>query len=526
MKLAETVVGAVRRAGGDTLFGVPGGGPNLAMIGAAQAAGMRFVLTHTETAGAITAATYGLLRGAPAMAIATRGPGAASAVNGAAQATLDRYPLLLVTDCVGRRERERVAHQRLDQTALLAPAAKWSGPIGDDALAPEAAAAAVALAGAAPRGAVHLDFDPSATSDVPPLPPAAGTVAASPEALDAAAALLRSARRTVAVVGFDAVDDAAGVRLALERLGCPVLTTYQAIGVLPEGHPQLAGLYTGGAIERPLLDAADLLLAVGLDTVEPIPTAWPDRPTIAVGAQPPASTFVAVDVALDASPAAGLRALVERGDRAPVEWAPTAGADALAAARAALAAGPATGFGPLELVRAVAAAAPPDVTVTVDAGAHFLAVMPYWPVREPLGLLISNGLATMGFALPAAIGAGLARPGRPVLCLTGDGGLGMTLAELETLARLRLPVTVVVFDDATLSLIRVKQRPGQGEAAAVRYETMDFAAIARAVGLEAAVAERAGEVTRLLDGGWDRPRLIDARIDPAAYAHLITTTRG
>ncbi|MEZ5237208.1 MAG: thiamine pyrophosphate-dependent enzyme [Acidimicrobiales bacterium] len=172
----------------------------------------------------------------------------------------------------------------------------------------------------------------------------------------------------------------------------------------------------------------------------------------------------------------------------------------------------------------MAAAAPPDVTVTVDAGAHFLAVMPYWPVREPLGLLISNGLATMGFALPAAIGAG--RPGRPVLCLTGDGGLGMTLAELETLARLRLPVTVVVFDDATLSLIRVKQRPGQGEAAAVRYETMDFAAIARAVGLEAAVAERAGEVTRLLDGGWDRPRLIDARIDPAAYAHLITTTRG
>ncbi|MEZ5237209.1 MAG: thiamine pyrophosphate-binding protein [Acidimicrobiales bacterium] len=305
MKLAETVVGAVRRAGGDTLFGVPGGGPNLAMIGAAQAAGMRFVLTHTETAGAITAATYGLLRGAPAMAIATRGPGAASAVNGAAQATLDRYPLLLVTDCVGRRERERVAHQRLDQTALLAPAAKWSGPIGDDALAPEAAAAAVALAGAAPRGAVHLDFDPSATSDVPPLPPAAGTVAASPEALDAAAALLRSARRTVAVVGFDAVDDAAGVRLALERLGCPVLTTYQAIGVLPEGHPACRAVHRQrrhrASAARHGRPAAGRRARHGGTH----PAARPDRPTIAVGAQPPASTFVAVDVAPRCVPRGG-----------------------------------------------------------------------------------------------------------------------------------------------------------------------------------------------------------------------------
>jgi acetolactate synthase-1/2/3 large subunit len=151
--------------------------------------------------------------------------------------------------------------------------------------------------------------------------------------------------------------------------------------------------------------------------------------------------------------------------------------------------------------------------------------MPFWPAADPLRLLISNGLATMGFALPAAIAAALARPG-PVVCMVGDGGLGMTLAELETVARLDLPITVVVFDDAALSLIEVKQGAGHGGERAVRYADVDFAAIARAMGIEAFVAGTAADVSRALDRPWDGPRLVDARIDPAPYAGLIKVTRG
>ena len=152
--------------------------------------------------------------------------------------------------------------------------------------------------------------------------------------------------------------------------------------------------------------------------------------------------------------------------------------------------------------------------------------MPFWPAIEPLQLLISNGLATMGFALPAAIAAALARPGRPVVCMVGDGGLAMTLAELETLARLQLPVTVIVFDDAALSLIEVKQKPGQGGGAAVRFAPVDYAQVASAMGLESAVVTTAAEAAAVLANGWDRPRLIDARIDPSSYAPLIAVTRG
>ena len=185
-----------------------------------------------------------------------------------------------------------------------------------------------------------------------------------------------------------------------------------------------------------------------------------------------------------------------------------------------------TGFSPLELVRTLVEAGPDDPIVTVDAGAHFLVIMPVWPVRRPLDLLVSNGLATMGFALPAAIGAALARPARPVLCLVGDGGLGMTMAELETLARLDLDITVVVFNDSTLSLIDIKRDPssrlGSGM---VRYGPTDFAMAARSMGIAGHVATVPDHVREALAAG-PGPRLIDARIDPDIYSHAIRVTRG
>jgi acetolactate synthase-1/2/3 large subunit len=142
-------------------------------------------------------------------------------------------------------------------------------------------------------------------------------------------------------------------------------------------------------------------------------------------------------------------------------------------------------------------------------------------------VLISNGLATMGFSVPAAIGSALARPARPVVCMVGDGGLGMTLAELETIARLALPITVVVFNDAALSLIEIKQGDGHGGPEAVRYRLTDFAAVARGFGLPGEVVEDAAALERMLAGPWPAgPRLIDARIDPSVYPHVIQVTRG
>jgi acetolactate synthase I/II/III large subunit len=309
-------------------------------------------------------------------------------------------------------------------------------------------------------------------------------------------------------------------------VGWPVLATYQGAGIVDSEGPTGAGLFTNGASERALLAQADLIVTVGLDPVEPIPAPWRyDAPVVTIFPTTITSTYVPTRVALTGALDVLLDAVL---DGAPAHgWDADAGAAHRSAGRAELRGHAGVTLGPIDLVDAVLAAAPADATATVDAGAHFLAVMPFWPAREPRRLLISNGLATMGFAVPAAIGAALARPGRPVVCFVGDGGLGMTLAELETIARLQLPVTVVVFDDAVLSLIKVKQRPSHGGATAVQYRPVDFAAVARAMGLGATtVDDRTGLVDALAANPWDRPHLIDARIDPAPYAHLIEVTRG
>jgi acetolactate synthase-1/2/3 large subunit len=520
--LAKVLAEGVREHGADVVFGFPGGGPNLEVVGAVADAGLRFVLTHSETTACIMAGTYGLLTGRPGLAIATRGPGAATAANGAAQATLDRFPLLLVTDCVSSVDRDRYAHQRIDQQQMLGAVSKWSGTLASSPRAVEAVAAALELAATRPAGAVHLDYDPRGEEMIAPPQPA---VARSPDdEVASAAAMVSAAAKPVAIVGLEAWSSAGEVLHTLERLGCPVLTTYQGIGVVPEGHPQLAGLYTSGAIETSILDQCDLVLAVGLDQVEPMPFPWRyDVPVVSVSEVTACSTLVPISIEV----LGPLPVMLERVTATAIcRWPVGSGAAALASARALLAATSTGGFGPLELAAAVAAAAPAQVTATVDAGAHFLAVMPFWPATEPLRLIISNGLATMGFALPGAIAAALARPGRPVVCMVGDGGLAMTLAELETLARLQLPVTVVVFDDAALSLIEVKQKPGQGGSSAVRFQSVDYALIASAMGLDSAVVTTSAEVAAVLADGWHRPRLIDARIDPSTYAGLIAATRG
>src|SRR5581483_984382 len=184
---------------------------------------------------------------------------------------------------------------------------------------------------------------------------------------------------------------------------------------------------------------------------------------------------------------------------------------------------------PQQVVRTVRAGTPAETIATVDAGAHMLVAMPLWEVDEPGRLLISSGLATMGYALPAAIAAALCSPGVPVVAFTGDGGLGMTLAELETAVRLSLPVIVVVFNDAALSLIEIKQKPaGQGGAEAVRYRPVSFAAAATALGAAGAAVSTGPDLAAALAAALRRPgpTVIDAAVDPACYPAVMDLTRG
>jgi acetolactate synthase-1/2/3 large subunit len=522
-RLARSVATSLADAGTRTVYGVPGGGNNLELVGACEDAGLRFVLAHYETAAAIMASVAGELSGAPGACLVTRGPGAASAVNGVAQALLDRAPVAVVTDAVSWSDRERIPHQRLDQRALFGPVAKWSGTFGARG-ADEAVRAALAFALAPPRGPIHLDFVPDAPHcDSPPDP--------APHQLgDAAAAkrLLAASRRPVFALGVGARTAVAPLRELLAGKPWPVLTTYKAKGAIPETWPNAAGLLTGATIEAPVLAAADLIVAVGLDPVELIPARWgyPAR-VLALAEWPTDDPYFTPDTEL-VGPLEELLEFVQTWLHEGFDGT-AAGRQTRLAAEARLVAAPAVGIGPQHVVLAARTAAPAGTIATIDAGAHMLATMPLWEVDGLDEALISSGLATMGFSLPAAIAASVERPDRQVICFTGDGGLGMTLAELETLSRLGTAVLVVVLNDSALSLIEIKQRPeGHGGKNAVRYRPTDFAGIAQSVGITSRRVGSRDELAGAFAEGLaaNGPFLLDIDLDARGYPEIMATIRG
>ncbi len=536
------------------MFGVPGGGPNLDVVGAAATAGLRFILAHGETAAVIMAATYADLTGTPGAVVVTRGPGLASAVNGIAHAALDRLPVVVIADTVPA-DASRVSHQRIDQAGLGRSVAKAAITVGRRHPA-EVAAQIVRMALAAPPGPVIANMDDSVPRGRAPRGRAprgrafegSGPPAAAGSTSDASllAGALRAARRPVLLLGADAVPRTAAIRAALAGRGLPALHTYRARGIIPDSAAEAAGLVTGGTMEWPLLAAADLIIALGVDEAEMIPAAWDyaartiliTEPTASApstsGAAGPAyrgyftgATALRMPLAQAADVLAGVLA-----DGPGHDWPPDAGRAAKtdAAARLASAAGASPGLlAPQQVVATVRACTPPETIATVDAGAHMLVAMPLWEVPEPRRLLVSSGLATMGYALPAAIAAALCAPQVPVVAFTGDGGLGMTLAEIETAVRLSLPVIVIVFNDAALSLIKLKQKPaGQGGDEAVRYRPVSFAAAATAMGAAGAAATTERDLAAALAAALRRPgpTVIDASVDPAGYLAVMDLSRG
>ena len=528
-RTAAAIAGALSAAGTRLLFGVPGGGPNLDVVGAAAASGLPFVLAHGETAATIMAATCADLTGAPGAVVVTRGPGLASAVNGIAHAALDRLPVVVISDTVPAWQRDRVSHQRLDQAALGRSVAKAAVTVGA-ANAEHAARYAVALAAAQPPGPVVINVDAEA-GDALPAEDDRGPALAGDDLAPLTAAL-RTARRPAVLLGPGAIRHTRAVRAALVGSGIPALHSYRARGVIPDRAAEAAGLFTGGTMESPLLAAADLIVGLGVDPVELIPAAWDYlAPTVLVTDVPAGSAaYFTGGIELIAPLPAAIGALAAHPGRH--SWPEAAGAAAKTAAagrlRRAATAGPGQ-LTPQDIAITVRAHTPPGTIATVDAGAHMLVAMPLWPVDEPHRLLISSGLATMGFALPAAIAAALCVPDEPVVAFAGDGGLGMALTEIETAVRHRLRVIVVVFNDATLSLIKIKQRTeGQGGAGAVGYGPVSFAAAAIAMGAAGApVTDIAGLVAALAQAlGREGPTVIDARVDPATYPAVMDLTRG
>ncbi len=540
--VADRVVEVLRGAGVPRLFGVPGGGSNLDLLESARRQELPFVLCHQESAACIMAAVTGELTGRPGAALATLGPGATASATGLAHARLDRAPMLLVTDRHPAAALRFTTHQTVDHRAHLGAIAKSSVTLAPGSAATETARA-VRLALAEPRGPVHLDLPADVAgregAAAPEEPAASPSTSPDEGLLDRAAEMIRAARRPVVVAGLGCRHgDSKWLRAFAEALPAPVLTTYKAKGAIPDPHPLALGVFTGGALEEPVVRGADLIIAFGLDPVELIPRPWAYRaPVLSLARCPSAAPALqgpgggayftpAMEVVGELG--AMLEGLAPRlVGSAAADW-DVGLVDRMKRERLAALEVAVPGLAPHRVVQIARDLTPIGAIATVDAGAHMFPATAYWHAVEPGECLISNGLATMGFALPAAIAAALVHPGRRVVCFTGDGGLMMVAAELETVARLGLPVLIVVFDDAALSLIRIKQEQrGQG-GIPMQYGGPDLEALAQAFGIRAWRARSEAELAEALAAAQQGagPALVAARIDPSGYRRTLEIVRG
>lgn len=494
LRTADVLAQRLFDAGIRHAFGLPGG-EVLTFVDALGRAGIDFVLARHENAAGFMAEGVHHATGAPALLVATVGPGALNAINVVENARQDRVPMIVVTGAVDADTAERYTHQVLDQRAVFATVTKASFTMTAGA-AEVTADKAIAIATDGQPGPVHIDL-PISVADAPATAqpelrrrPALSVGPAPGPALDDLRDRISRAERPLILAGVDALNGDAGhaLRNAAEAWGAPVITTYKAKGMLPETHDLAlggAGLSPrADAILLPVMAAADVIVLAGYDPIE-MRTGWQDafdpgrQCIIDISAAPNTHYMHQGSVNVQGSIGPTLAALTD-GIPARPRWEGTRIAEAKAALAQAFA--PEPEWGPGVVMATCRRVLPPDTRASADSGAHRILLSQMWRCDYPRALVQSSGLCTMGCAVPLAMGAQIAEPDRPVVSFSGDAGFLMVAGELATAADLGLRTIFVVFVDGSLALIEMKQRQRQLANSAVDIGRTDFAALGRAMG--------------------------------------------
>jgi acetolactate synthase-1/2/3 large subunit len=497
----------LERQGITQLPGIPGGAI-LPFYDALHDSRITHILARHEQGAGFIAQGMARVTGRAAACVATSGPGATNLLTAIADARLDSVPLVALTGQVSQSLIGTDAFQEVDTYGLTVPITKHNFLVRDVAELPEIVPLAFTLAESGRPGPVLIDLPrdvqtaPIAIADdALPAPGGRTPAPACPAArIEELVTLLASARRPVLYFGggIIAANATGHARELARRLAAPVICTLNALGSIPAADPHFMGMLGmhGTRATHTILDEADVLLAIG--------ARFDDRATGKAAEFCPRATIAHIDIdraeigkikktffGLEGDAADILRRLLAR---LPDDAARASGPRAAWLARAAALrdAHPlhhppreTEPLHPVNLCRFLAKTLPPDAIITTDVGQHQMWVAQAWPFREPRTFLTSGGLGTMGFGLPAAIGAALAAPGRRVACVSGDGSLLMNIQELATLADHDLPVAILVFNNAHLGLVRQQQELFFNRRyAASRFATgPDFAALARAFGV-------------------------------------------
>jgi acetolactate synthase I/II/III large subunit len=492
--------------GVDLLFGYPGGAIMPFYHALPEYPGLRHVLVRHEQAAAHAADGYARATGRAGVCVATSGPGATNLVTGLATAHMDSTPVVAITGQVPRAMIGRDAFQETDIIGITQPITKHSVLVEDVEDLADAVREALAVAVAGRPGPVLVDVPKDVQQAKAAWRDSSGAAGqrggAGVPSLAAAVRLLAEAERPLIMAGHGIILSGAyeELRCLAERTGIPVITTLLGISGFPESHPLhlgMPGMHGEVHVNR-AIQQADLILGIGLrfdDRVTGNLAAFARGAKVIHVELDPSEIGknVATDVGLVGDAREILRALLaEVVPRDCEAW------------RAEIA-----GFvrprheafrgdlSPETILGAIDEAAGGHCTIVSDVGQHQMWVAKLYRYRRPNTHITSGGLGTMGFAVPAAMGAALARPDEPVWAISGDGGFQMNMQEIATMVQEGIPVKMAVFNNGYLGMVRQWQQFFHGRRySATPIWSPDYVRLAEAYGIFGRRVESGGEVER------------------------------
>ncbi len=528
--LAEQLIKSLYALGVRHVFGIPGG-PSIPYMEAMRKAGIEFVLVSNEQSAGMMADVFGRLTGIPGVCHATFGPGATNLATGIGGALLDRSPLIAFTTEVKDADIARKVQMNIDHQALYKPLTKWTTRLSKDNFN-QTVTDAFRIATAEAPGPVHIGLPSNIDADnVDSSVDSYGREPIQlpdPSALEEAARIIRKAKKPILAVGLTVARQGQhkAIREFVDKNNIPVLLTPMAKGILSTSHPCYAGVifHANSDLVAPVYRDADLVIGLGYDPIEFNYEAWmPNVPLIHVDTQP-VDINPEYDVACEVTgDLAASLAYLNSLTLPPYAW----DLDAIKANKDRLfqSLRPRTAaFNPCDLIAVLQQVLPKDGIITGDVGAHLHLLGQLWRSEEPNRFIMTNGWSTMGFGIPAAIGAKLCKPERTVVGIVGDGGFLMNCGELLTARRLGINVVVVVLCDRNMSLIEVKQDWKKVVQYGSDLYQGEYFAADKFLGVPILQARDEAEMKQSLLKAFavSGPVIIEAVVDGSVYKNLVT----
>ena len=492
MKAAELFVRCLENEGVEYIFGIPGE-ENLDVMDALLDSSIKFVTTRHEQGAAFMADVYGRLTGKAGVCLATLGPGATNLITGVADANLDHAPVVAIAGQASTHRLHKESHQVLDLEQIFSSITKYSSRLLTPDVINEVVRKAFKLAQTEKTGATFIEFPENIAEMEIDASPLYVKQPASPEPpmekVEHAAKIISDAKNPIILAGNGVIRNKAWQQLAdfAKRLRIPVANTFMAKGAVPFKHPMAlgsAGLQANDYVSCGF-NKADVIICIGYDLVEYHPFLWhptKDRTIIHIDQSPAeVDAYYSVEVGVVGDIKHSLIRIMEIAT-------PSTG-NAMRALRQAVIedmnqhkADNTVPMKPQKIIWDLRTAMALEDIAISDVGAHKMWMARMFRCEFPNTCLISNGFASMGIAVPGAIGAKLALPDRKVVAVTGDAGFMMNSQEIETALRMKTPFVILIWNDNGYGLIEWKQMNDFGRPSNVKFSNPDFVKYAQSFG--------------------------------------------